>query len=75
MWGGQIKWWGGGDGIFVVAAMNVGCYCFGQNCFGKEEGIGCWWRVKLAQEKGNFLLEMELGVEPGLCHFQCNMCL
>ena len=33
----------GGDGIFQPMESKVGCYCFNQNCFGDESGIGCWW--------------------------------
>jgi hypothetical protein len=29
----------------------------------------------LTQEKGGFLLEVELGLEPCLCRFECDMCL
>jgi hypothetical protein len=65
----------GGDGKFLAAEMKVGCYCLGQNCFGNKEGIKCWWCAKLTQEKGGFLLEVELGLEPCLCRFECDMCL
>ena len=30
-----------GDGKFEATATKVGCYCYGQNCFGDEYGIGC----------------------------------
>ena len=32
-----------GDGVFQPMETKVGCYCFGQNCYGDEDGIGCWW--------------------------------
>ena len=31
----------GGDGVFEPVEMKVGCYCYSQNCFGGEAGIGC----------------------------------
>ena len=38
--------------------MKVGCYCYSQNCFGDEAGIGCWC-VELAMEKGDPVKEVE----------------
>ncbi len=60
-----------GDGKFEAATTKVDCYCFEQNCFGNEEGIGCWRCVELAREKGDDPPE----VEPGLCRFKCEVCL
>jgi hypothetical protein len=51
--------------------MKVGCYCFGQSCFGNKSGIGCWRCVELAREKGDDPPE----VEPSLCWFKCEVCL
>ena len=60
----------GGDGVFEPMEMQVGCYCFSQNCFGDEAGIGCWWCVELAMQKGDSVDE----VEPGVCRFGCAIC-
>ena len=30
------------DGKFKATANKVGCYCFGQICYGNDDGIGCW---------------------------------
>jgi hypothetical protein len=60
----------GGDRKFVAKEKKVRCYCYNQNCFGDKSGIGCWWCVKLAMEKGDVLYE----VEPGVCCFECNIC-
>ena len=30
----------GGDGVFEPVEMKVSCYCYFQNCFGDEAGIG-----------------------------------
>ena len=57
-----------GNGKFDPPSNKSGCYCFGQNCFGNENGIGCWYCVELAMERGP-------GV-PGLrvCQFDCPIC-
>jgi hypothetical protein len=60
----------GGDGVFEPVEMKVGCYCYSQNCFGDEAGIGCWWCVELAMEKGDPVEE----VEHGVCRFGCTIC-
>jgi hypothetical protein len=60
----------GGGGRFEPLETKVGCYCFNQNCFGDESRIGCWWCVELAMEKRDVPDE----VEPGVCHFECNIC-
>ena len=60
----------GGDGVFEPIQMKVGCYCFSQNCFGDESGIGCWRCVELACEKGDPVDD----VEPGVCRFGCSIC-
>ena len=57
----------GGDGIFQPMESEVGCYCFNQNCFGDKSGIGCWWCVELAMEKG---IVPSDEVEPGVCRFE-----
>ncbi len=61
----------GGDGKFEAAEMKVGCYCWGQNCFGDRDGIGCWKCVDLAMEKGELSAD---AVEPGVCRFDCDVC-
>jgi hypothetical protein len=61
----------GGDGRFKPLETKVGCYCFDQNCFGDKSGIGCWWCVKLATEKGGDVPEE---VEPGVCCLDCSIC-
>ncbi len=55
--------------MFEPLEMKVGCYCYSQNCFGDESGIGCWWCVELACEKGNPITD----VEPGVCRFSCSI--
>jgi hypothetical protein len=60
----------GEDDRFGPLEMKVGCYCYDQNCFGKESGIGCWWFVKLMSEKGNVPDEGE----PGVSCFDCSIC-
>jgi hypothetical protein len=57
-----------GNGKFDPPSNKSGCYCFCQNCFGDENGIGCWYCVELAMERGP-------GV-PGLrvCQFDCPIC-
>jgi hypothetical protein len=60
-----------GDGVFQPTETKVGCYCFGQNCYGDKDGIGCWWCVELAMEKCNAPSDE---VEPGVCRFNCNVC-
>ena len=62
----------GGDGKFEATETKVGCYCWGQNCFGDRDGIGCWKCVDLAmEEKGELSADV---VEPGVCRFNCNVC-
>jgi hypothetical protein len=60
----------GGDGKFESTANKVGCYCFGQNCYGNDDGIGCWWCVVLARRKDNL---PSVEVEPGVCQFDCHI--
>ena len=60
----------GGDGVFEPLETKVGCYCYSQNCFGDESGIGCSWCVELAMEKGDPVDK----VEPGVCHYGCSIC-
>ena len=62
----------GGDGKFEATETKVGCYCWGQNCFGDRDGIGCWKCVDLAMEEGE--LSAEDVVEPGVCRFDCDVC-
>ncbi len=61
----------GGDGKFEAAANKVGCYCYGQNCYGDDDGIGCWWCVELARRKDDL---PSVEVEPGVCQFDCPIC-
>ena len=56
--------------MFEPVEMKVECYCYSQNCFGDEAGIGCCWCVELAMEKGDPVEE----VEPGVCRFGCAIC-
>jgi hypothetical protein len=51
--------------------MKVGCYCWGQNCFGDRDGIGCWKCNDLAMEEGELSAD---AVEPGVCRFDCDVC-
>ena len=60
-----------GDGKFEGMATKVGCYCYGQNCFGDEYGIGCWHCVDLAMTIGEV---PAVEVDPGLCRFDCDIC-
>ena len=57
-----------GNGKFNPPSNKSGCYCFCQNCFGNENGFGCWYCIELAMERGP-------GV-PGLrdCQFDCPIC-
>ncbi len=59
------------DGKFEATETKVGCYCYGQNCFGDKDGIGCWKCIDLAMKEGEFLAD---AVETGVCHFDCNVC-
>jgi hypothetical protein len=61
----------GGDEKFVATETKVGCYCYGQNCIGDKDGIGCWRCVDLAMKEGEFLAD---AVETGFCRFDCNIC-
>ena len=62
----------GGDGTFEATETKVGCYCWGQNCFGDMDGIGCWKCVDLAmEEKGELSADV---VELGVCCFDCDVC-
>ena len=63
----------GGDGKFEATATKVGCYCWGQNCFGDRDGIGCWKCVNLAM-KGDVELLAD-AVETRVCCFACDVCL
>jgi hypothetical protein len=56
-----------GDGKFEAAVNKVGCYCFGQNCYGNDDGIGCWWCVEMVRRKDN-LPAVEV------CQFDCPIC-
>ena len=58
----------GGDGKFEATERKVGCYCWGQNCFGDRDGIGYWNCINLTMEECELLYNE---VEPGVCHFQC----
>ena len=61
----------GGNGKFEATANKVGCYCFGQNCYGDDDGTGCWWCMVLARRKDDLpSIEVELGV----CQFDCHTC-
>jgi hypothetical protein len=62
----------GGDGKFEAAETKVGCYCWGQNCFGDRDGIGCWKCVDLGM-KGGGKLSAD-AVETGVCRFDCDVC-
>ena len=61
----------GGDGKFDATETKVGCYCWGQNCFGDRDGIGCWKCVNLAKEEGELSAD---AAEPGVCRFDCDIC-
>jgi hypothetical protein len=61
----------GSNGKFEVTEMKVGCYCWGQNCFGDRDGIGCWKCVNLAMKEGELSAD---AVETGVCCFDCNVC-
>jgi hypothetical protein len=63
----------GGDGKFEATETKVGCYCWGQNCFGDKYGIGCWNCVNLARMKEGGELSAD-AVETGVCHFDCDVC-
>ena len=52
-------------------ATKVGCYCYGQNCFGNEYDIGCWYCVDLAMKNGELPAKE---VDNGVCCFDCNIC-
>jgi hypothetical protein len=57
----------GGDDKFEATANKVGCYCYGQNCYSNDNGIGCWW----SRRKDNL---PSIEVEPGVCLFHCPIC-
>jgi hypothetical protein len=62
-----------GDGKFKGAVDKSGCYCFCQNCFGDENGIGCWHCFELASTtKSDDAPSGEM--EPGICWFDCDVC-
>jgi hypothetical protein len=61
----------GGNGKFEATETKVGCYCWGQNCFGDRDGIGCWKCVDLVMKEGELLTDV---VEPGVCRFDCDVC-
>ena len=61
----------GGNGKFEATEMKVGCYCWGQNCFGDRDGIGCWKCVDLATEEGELSADV---AKPGVCRFDCDIC-
>jgi hypothetical protein len=61
----------GGDGKFEATETKVGCYCWGQKCFGDKYGIGRWNCVNLAMKEGEFSADV---VETGVCCFNCNIC-
>jgi hypothetical protein len=63
----------GGDGKFKATETKVGCYCWGQNCFGDRDGIGCWKCFNLAM-KGEVELLAD-AVETRECCFACDVCL
>ena len=42
-----------------------------QNCYGNDDGIGCWWCVVLARRKDDLPF---VEVEPGVCQFDCHIC-
>jgi hypothetical protein len=58
-------------GKFEAATNKVGCYCFGQNCYGNDDGIECWWCVEIARRKDDL---PSVEVEPGVCQFDCPIC-
>ena len=60
----------GGDGKFKPTETKVGCYCWGQNCFGDRDGIGCWKCVDLEMGGGELSAD---AVEPGVCRFDCDI--
>jgi hypothetical protein len=41
----------GGDGKFEAGVNKVGCYCYGQNCYGDDGDIGCRWCVEMTRRK------------------------
>ncbi len=59
----------GGDGKFEATETKVRCYCWGKNCFGDRDGIGCWKCVDLAMEEEGELSADVVG--PGVCRFDC----
>ncbi len=61
----------GGDGKLEAVVNKVGCYCFGQNCYGDDDGIGCWWCVDMARRKDDL---PSVEVKPGVCQFDCPIC-
>ena len=61
----------GGDGKFEATETKVGCYCWGQNCFGDRDGIGCWKCINLAMGEGELSAD---AVEPGVCRLDCDVC-
>jgi hypothetical protein len=61
----------GGDGKFKATETKVGCYCWGKNCFGDRDGIGCWKCVDLAMKEGELSAD---AVETGVCRFDCDVC-
>ena len=63
----------GGDGKFEATETKVGCYCWGQKCFGDKYGIGCWNCVNLARMKEGGELSAD-AVETRVCHFDCDVC-
>ena len=54
-----------------MTETKVGCYCWGQNCFGDRDCIGCWKCVDLVMEEGELLAD---AAEPGVCRFDCDVC-
>ena len=56
--------------MFEPLETKVGCYCYSQNCFGDESGIGRWRCVELAMEKDDPIDK----VEPGVCRYGCSIC-
>ncbi len=40
-----------GDGVFEPVEIKDECYCYSQNCFGDEAGIGCWSCIELDPQK------------------------
>ena len=65
----------GGDGKIKGVVDKSGCYCFFQNCFGDEDGIGCWRCFELARTtKSDEDAQPSGEMAQGICRFECDVC-